>query len=136
MEKVTLTLREVFATQPALQELESKEWNIRAGRRISVLSKQLVEQLKIIEEGRKSLFASLNVSVDYAKLKDSRKKEVDDAFNDFLENEEVEISIPLMTEDLLGDVKLKGSTYRTLSFFFEEPTEEVAKQPTEDDLEP
>lgn len=118
MEKKTLTLREIFATQNALQDLEAREWDLRAGRRISVLSEQLVKYLKEVEETRQKIFEKYKVK-DYSKLSPEKQEEIDKVFNDFLDNEEAEITFVPMTEKLLGTARLKGSTYRQLAFFFE-----------------
>jgi hypothetical protein len=123
MKKITLTLKDILSAQYALQDLESKDWNIRAGRRISILSKQLVENLQAIDEGKKTLFEQNDVT-DYDKLSKSKQEKIDKLYTDFLENEEVELTFSPMTDSILGDAKLKGSTYRQLYFFFEDEEEE------------
>lgn len=131
---IKVKLSDIYVAQTAIGDLESQKWSPSAGGRVSLITKELVKHIDVIEEQRVKMLEDAGVE-EYKDLSPKDKKILDRKFTKYLKGEEVEMLVPLLTPDVLGDVQLLGSTYRLLSNFFDlSQPEETNEQPAPEDL--
>lgn len=131
---IKVRLSDIYIAQTAISDLENQKWSPAAGGRVSLITKELVKHIDVIEEQRVKMLEDAGVE-EYKDLSPKDKKILDRKFTKYLKGEEVEMLVPLLTSDVLGDVQLLGSTYRLLSDFFDlsEP-EDTNEQPEAEDI--